>query len=35
MERRDEIDCNFTSLYIIDENSKTYKEALNSIESSI
>ncbi|KAA0048184.1 ty1-copia retrotransposon protein [Cucumis melo var. makuwa] len=35
VERRDEIDCNFTNLFLIDEDSKTYQEALNSIESSM
>ena len=34
VKRRDEIDCNFTSLYLIDENLKTYQEALNFVESS-
>ena len=33
MERHDEIDCNFTRLYLINEDPKTYQEALNSIES--
>ncbi|TYK30643.1 ty1-copia retrotransposon protein [Cucumis melo var. makuwa] len=35
VERRDEIDCNFTNLYLIDEDPKTYQEALNSVESSM
>ncbi|KAA0033055.1 ty1-copia retrotransposon protein [Cucumis melo var. makuwa] len=35
VERRDEIDCNFTNLYLIDEDPKTYQEAVNSVESSI
>ncbi|KAA0058520.1 ty1-copia retrotransposon protein [Cucumis melo var. makuwa] len=35
VERRDEIDCNFTNLYLIDEDPKTYQEVLNSIESSM
>ncbi|TYK06658.1 ty1-copia retrotransposon protein [Cucumis melo var. makuwa] len=35
VERRDEIDCNFTNLYLIDEDPKTYQEALNSIDSSM
>ncbi|KAA0038241.1 ty1-copia retrotransposon protein [Cucumis melo var. makuwa] len=35
VKRRDEIDCNFTNLYLIDEDPKTYQEALNSVESSM
>ncbi|KAA0063949.1 ty1-copia retrotransposon protein [Cucumis melo var. makuwa] len=35
VERRDEIDCNFTNLYLIDEDPKTYQEALNSVDSSM
>ncbi|KAA0032223.1 ty1-copia retrotransposon protein [Cucumis melo var. makuwa] len=35
VERGDEIDCNFTNLFLIDEDPKTYQEALNSIESSM
>ncbi|KAL4034931.1 hypothetical protein IC575_003604 [Cucumis melo] len=35
VERRDEIDCNFTNLFLIDEDPKTYHEALNSVESSM
>ncbi|KAA0065951.1 ty1-copia retrotransposon protein [Cucumis melo var. makuwa] len=35
VERRDEIDCNFTNLFLIDEDPKTYQEALNSVESSM
>ncbi|KAA0056672.1 ty1-copia retrotransposon protein [Cucumis melo var. makuwa] len=35
VERRDEIDCNFTNLYLIDEDPKTYHEALNSVDSSM
>ena len=35
VERHDEIDCNFTSLFLIDEDPKTYQEALSSIESSM
>ncbi|KAL0551719.1 hypothetical protein IC582_010808 [Cucumis melo] len=35
VERRDEIDCNFTNLFLIDEDPKTYQEALNSMESSM
>ncbi|KAA0054519.1 ty1-copia retrotransposon protein [Cucumis melo var. makuwa] len=34
VERRDEIDYNFTNLYLIDEDPKTYQEALNSVDSS-
>ncbi|TYK14258.1 ty1-copia retrotransposon protein [Cucumis melo var. makuwa] len=33
VERCDEIDYNFTNLYLIDEDPKTYQEALNSVES--
>ncbi|KAA0055836.1 ty1-copia retrotransposon protein [Cucumis melo var. makuwa] len=33
VERRDEIDCNFTNLFLIDEDPKTYQEALNSVDS--
>ncbi|KAA0049696.1 ty1-copia retrotransposon protein [Cucumis melo var. makuwa] len=35
VEKRDEIDCNFTNLYLIDEDPKTYQEALNSVDSSM
>ncbi|TYK15379.1 ty1-copia retrotransposon protein [Cucumis melo var. makuwa] len=35
VERRDEIDCNFTNLYLIDEDPKTYQETLNFVESSM
>ncbi|KAA0035193.1 ty1-copia retrotransposon protein [Cucumis melo var. makuwa] len=35
VERRDEIDYNITNLSLIDEDSKTYQEALNFIESSM
>ncbi|KAA0048162.1 ty1-copia retrotransposon protein [Cucumis melo var. makuwa] len=35
VERRDEIDCNFTNLFLIDEDPKTYQDALNSVESSM
>ncbi|KAL0547016.1 hypothetical protein IC582_016937 [Cucumis melo] len=35
VERRDEIDCNFTNLYLIDEDPKTYQEGLNSVDSSM
>ena len=35
VERRDEINCNFMSLYLLDEDPKTYPEALNSMESSM
>ncbi|KAA0042223.1 ty1-copia retrotransposon protein [Cucumis melo var. makuwa] len=35
VERRDEIDCNFTNLFLIDEDPKTYQEALNSVDSSM
>ena len=35
VERYDEIYCNFTSLFLIDEDPKTYQEALSSIESSM
>ncbi|KAL0555831.1 hypothetical protein IC582_004332 [Cucumis melo] len=35
VERRDEIDCNFTNLYLIDGDPKTYQETLNSIDSSM
>ncbi|KAL0546105.1 hypothetical protein IC582_016010 [Cucumis melo] len=35
VKRRDEIDCNFKNLYLIDEDPKTYQEALNSVESSM
>ncbi|KAL0537600.1 hypothetical protein IC582_026583 [Cucumis melo] len=33
--RHDEIDCNFTNLFLINEDPKTYQEALNSVESSM
>ncbi|KAA0035901.1 ty1-copia retrotransposon protein [Cucumis melo var. makuwa] len=35
VERRDEIDCNFTNLYLIDDDPKTYQEVLNSVKSSM
>ncbi|KAA0036921.1 ty1-copia retrotransposon protein [Cucumis melo var. makuwa] len=35
VERRDEIDCNFTNLFLIDEDPKTYQEALNSVDLSM
>ncbi|KAA0042080.1 ty1-copia retrotransposon protein [Cucumis melo var. makuwa] len=35
VERRDEIDRNFTNLYLIDEDPKTYQEALNSVDLSM
>ena len=35
VERCDEIDCNFINLLLIDEDLKTYQEALNSVESSM
>ena len=35
VERHDEIDCNFTSLFLINEDPKTYQEALSSVKSSI
>ncbi|KAA0038001.1 ty1-copia retrotransposon protein [Cucumis melo var. makuwa] len=35
VERRDEIDFNFTNLYLIDEDPKTYQETLNSVELSM
>ncbi|TYK08238.1 ty1-copia retrotransposon protein [Cucumis melo var. makuwa] len=35
VEKCDEIDCNFTNLYLIDEDPKTYQEALNSVDSSM
>ena len=35
MERRDEIDCNFTSMYLINEDPKTFQEALNYVKLSI
>ncbi|KAL0556828.1 hypothetical protein IC582_005345 [Cucumis melo] len=35
VERCNEIDCNFTNLFLIDEDPKTYQEALNSVESSM
>ncbi|KAA0052032.1 ty1-copia retrotransposon protein [Cucumis melo var. makuwa] len=35
VETRDEIDCNFTNLYLIDEDPKTYQEALNYVGSSM
>ena len=33
VEMCDEINCNFTSLFLIDEDAKTYQKALSSIES--
>ena len=35
VERLDEIDCNFTNLFLIYEDPKTYQESLNSVESSM
>ena len=35
VERRDEIDYNFTRLFLIDEDPKTYQEALSFVESSM
>ncbi|KAA0053505.1 ty1-copia retrotransposon protein [Cucumis melo var. makuwa] len=35
VERRDEIDCKFTNLYLIDEDPKTYQEVLNFVDSSM
>ncbi|TYJ99723.1 ty1-copia retrotransposon protein [Cucumis melo var. makuwa] len=35
VERRDEIDCNFKDLFLIDGDPKTYQEVLNSVESNM
>ncbi|KAL0537146.1 hypothetical protein IC582_026116 [Cucumis melo] len=35
VERHDEVDCNFTNLFLVDEDPKTYQETLNSVKSSV